>query len=155
MAEGEIYMSAVNIPDLQVLVVDDNLVVRKLIEGQLNALGFKHIDAAGNSQEAQDRITAKEYDIVFLDWNMPGKSGYALMQEYREERRYDHIAFVMVTAESQERYVREAVKAGATLYITKPIAPATFKEKVEKVIVWLQNTRAGKSGSMPAEGSAP
>lgn len=155
MSEGEFCMTAVNVPDLQVLVVDDNLVVRKLIEAQLTGLGFRHIDTAANSQEAQDRITGKEYDIIFLDWNMPGKSGYALMQEYREERKYDHIAFVMVTAESQERYVREAVKAGATLYITKPISPATFKEKVEKVLGWLQSNRAGKSAERPAEGSVP
>ena len=138
-------MSAANIPDLRVLVVDDNLVVRKLIEVQLTNLGFTSVDVASNSQEAQDKIAASNYDIVFLDWNMPGKSGYALMQEYREDRKFDHIAFVMVTAESQERYVREAVKAGATLYITKPISPVTFKEKVEKVIAWINTNRATKT----------
>ncbi len=139
-------MSAANIPELRVLVVDDNLVVRKLIEVQLVNLGFTGIEVASNSQEAQDKIAATNYDIVFLDWNMPGKSGYALMQEYREDRKYDHIAFVMVTAESQERYVREAVKAGATLYITKPISPVTFKEKVEKVVAWINTNRATKTG---------
>ncbi len=139
-------MSAANIPELRVLVVDDNLVVRKLIEVQLTNLGFTGVDVASNSQEAQDKIAASNYDIVFLDWNMPGKSGYALMQEYREDRKYDHIAFVMVTAESQERYVREAVKAGATLYITKPISPVTFKEKVEKVVAWINTNRATKTG---------
>ncbi|MDE1152450.1 MAG: response regulator [Micavibrio sp.] len=138
-------MSAVEIPDLRVLVVDDNLVVRKLIEMQLQNLGFKNIEVASNSQEAEDKVAATPYDIVFLDWNMPGKSGYALMQEYREDRKYDSIAFVMVTAESQERYVREAVKAGATLYITKPISPVTFKEKVEKVIAWINTNRATKA----------
>jgi len=138
-------MSAVEIPDLRVLVVDDNLVVRKLIELQLQNLGFKNVEVASNSQEAEDKIAATAYDIVFLDWNMPGKSGYALMQEYREDRKYDSIAFVMVTAESQERYVREAVKAGATLYITKPISPVTFKEKVEKVIAWINTSRANKA----------
>ena len=139
-------MSAANIPELRVLVVDDNLVVRKLIEVQLTNLGFTGIEVASNSQEAQDKIASTNYDIVFLDWNMPGKSGYALMQEYREDRKYDHIAFVMVTAESQERYVREAVKAGATLYITKPISPVTFKEKVEKVVAWINTNRATKTG---------
>ena len=137
-------MAEVNIADLRVLVVDDNFVVRKLIELNLANMGFKSIDVAGNSQEAQDKISVTPYDIVFLDWNMPGKSGYALMQEYREDRQWDRIAFVMVTAESQERYVREAVKAGATSYITKPITPATFAEKVGKVLTWLAN-RAPKA----------
>src|SRR4051812_25460571 len=118
-------MADINIAELRVLVVDDNVVVRKLIEVNLANMGFKTIEVASNSSEAQEKISAKPYDIVFLDWNMPGKSGYALMQEYREDRKWDGIAFVMVTAESQERYVREAVKAGATSYITKPITPVT------------------------------
>lgn len=132
----------IEIGELKVLVVDDNVVVRKLIELNLGTMGFKNIDVADNSSQAQGKISEKPYDIVFLDWNMPGKSGYQLMQEYREDRVNDGIAFVMVTAESQERYVREAVKAGATGYITKPITPATFAEKVQKVIAWLENRAA-------------
>lgn len=132
----------IDIGELKVLVVDDNVVVRKLIELNLGTMGFKNIDVADNSSQAQGKISEKPYDIVFLDWNMPGKSGYQLMQEYREDRVNDGIAFVMVTAESQERYVREAVKAGATGYITKPITPATFAEKVQKVVSWLENRAA-------------
>lgn len=139
-------MTAPNIPELRVLLVDDNVVVRKLIEMQLTNMGFANIDSASNSSEAQEKISVTPYDIVFLDWNMPGKSGYTLMQEYREDRQYDHIAFVMVTAESQERYTREALKAGATMYITKPIAPATFKEKIERVLAWIESNRASKTG---------
>ena len=139
-------MTAPNIPELRVLLVDDNVVVRKLIEMQLTNMGFANIDSASNSNEAQEKISVAAYDIVFLDWNMPGKSSYTLMQEYREDRQYDHIAFVMVTAESQERYTREALKAGATMYITKPIAPATFKEKIERVLAWIESNRASKTG---------
>lgn len=139
-------MSDFNKEEMRVLVVDDNLVVRKLIEVNLTGMGFKHIDVAANSQEAQGKISDAPYNIVFLDWNMPGKSGYALMQEYREDRKYDNVAFVMVTAESQERYVREAVKAGATSYITKPISPAVFQDKVQKVIDWLSSRAAPQAG---------
>lgn len=135
-------MPGIEIANLNVLVVDDNVVVRKLIELNLATMGFKNIEVADNSSQAQAKIAEKPFDIVFLDWNMPGKSGYALMQEYREDRVNDGIAFVMVTAESQERYVREAVKAGATSYITKPITPATFAEKVQKVIAWLESRAA-------------
>ena len=136
-------MPDMNIADIRVLVVDDNFVVRKLIEANLAKMGFKQVDAASNSSEAQEKIAAGPYHIVFLDWNMPGKSGYALMQEYREDRQYDGIAFVMVTAESQERYMREALKAGASSYITKPITPATFEEKVNKVLSWLASRASG------------
>jgi len=139
-------MTEMNKEDMRVLVVDDNLVVRKLISVNLTNMGFKSIDVASNSQEAQDKMEADPYNIVFLDWNMPGKSGYALMQEYREDRKYDQIAFVMVTAESQERYVREALKAGATSYIVKPISPEIFEDKVGRVLDWIQSRRAQAAG---------
>ena len=131
---------------LAVLVIDDHMIIRQVVEQNLKNMGFTDIDTAGTAAEALERMAVRNYDIIFIDWIMPGKSGYTLMQEYREDRQYDHIAFVMVTAESQERYTREALKAGATMYITKPIAPATFKEKIERVLAWIESNRAAKTG---------
>ena len=46
---------------------------------------------------------------------MPGKSGYHLMQQCRQDNTYDGTAFVIVSAESEERYIIEALKAGAAI----------------------------------------
>ena len=129
-----------DLPDcknLKALVVDDHLVIRRLIEQYLRNIGFENIDVVATGQEASDKLSANGYDIVFLDWNMPGKSGYAVLQECRQEDRFDNVAFVMVTAESHERYVIEALKAGANSYITKPFSQKSFDEKVRKVLTWL------------------
>ncbi len=127
---------------LHVLVVDDHMVICRLLENFLRANGFEHIDIAADYAEAAHKMEFNKYDIVFLDWNLPGKSGYALMQELREAREHDATALVMVTAESEERHVVEALKAGATAYIVKPVARETFDKNLHKVIGWLSRVRS-------------
>ena len=130
-------MATINRADLAVLVVDDQTIARNHVKQNLANMGFADIDMAGTSAEAEEKIAAKPYDIIFCDWHMPGKSGYAMMQAFRQEREFDHVAFVMVTAESEERHMLEALKAGATSYILKPILPQPFQTKVESVLQWI------------------
>jgi DNA-binding response OmpR family regulator len=138
-------MAAVNCSDLVALIIDDHQIIRQVLEQNLRDMGFKQIDAVANYQEAQEKMKAKRFDIVFVDWILPGKSGYSLMQEYRQEREYDDVAFVMVTTETDERHMIEALKAGATSYIMKPVTPNAFKEKVGKVLDWLGKKRQPRS----------
>lgn len=135
----------VNPAELAVLVVDDHMIIRQVVEQNLRNMGFTHIDTAANCTEAQEKIGAGHYDILFLDWILPGKSGYALMQEYRADRKFDDVAFVMVTSESDERHMIEALKAGATSYIIKPVTQQLFQDKVSKVLEWVDK-RQSKTG---------
>lgn len=130
-------MAMINRANLAVLVVDDQMIARNHVKQNLVSMGFADIDIAATSAEAEEKIAAKNYDIIFCDWHMPGKSGFAMMQAFRQEREFDHVAFVMVTAESEERHMVEALKAGATSYILKPILPQPFQAKVENVLQWI------------------
>jgi len=130
-------MNSISPASLSVLVIDDHMIIRQVLEQNLRNMGFTLIDTAANCTEAQEKMAAKPYDLVFVDWVLPGKSGYALMQECRQDRKYDRVAFVMVTSESDERHMIEALKAGATSYIIKPVAPTSFQEKVRKVLDWI------------------
>lgn len=133
----------VNPSDLKVLVVDDHMIIRQVVEQNLRAMGFSHIDTAPDCGEAEDKFAATDYNIVFVDWILPGKSGFSMMQDYREDRKYDDVAFVMVTSESDERHMIEALKAGATSYIIKPVTPQLFQDKVGKVLEWLGKRQSG------------
>lgn len=134
-------MFDLDVQNLHVLVVDDHMVIRRLIENFLRENGVQHIDMAASCDEASQKMEDSDYDIVFLDWNLPGKSGYSLMQELRQERKYDTMAIAMVTAESEERHVVEALKAGATAYIVKPVARETFDKSLGKIMGWLGRVR--------------
>ncbi len=131
----------INTAQLEALVLDDHLIIRQAIEKNLRNLGFTRIDMAADVAEAQEKLAAKKYDILFCDWLMPGKSGFALMQECRQDRAFDDVAFVMVTSENDKHHMIEAIKAGATAYIIKPVTPVTFQEKMVKVLEWLEKRR--------------
>jgi two-component system chemotaxis response regulator CheY len=127
---------------LKVLVVDDHMMIRRLLEAFLQEEGVKHIDLVANCDEVEAKLEFHSYDIIFFDWNLPGKSGYNMLQTLRQERKYDQTAIVMVTAESEERYVIEALKAGATAYIVKPVSKESFHKNLQKVAQWLERVRA-------------
>jgi two-component system, chemotaxis family, chemotaxis protein CheY len=131
-------MANVNCADLSVLVVDDHALMRDVLQQHLVKMGFGTVDLAGSAVQAEEKLAAKPYDIVFLDWVMPGKSGFMLMQEHRQNRAFDHVAFVMVTNQAEERHMVEALKAGATSYIIKPPMIASLQTKVAAVLDWIE-----------------
>ena len=78
---------------------------------------------------------------------MQGKSGVALMEQYRADRAFDNVAFVIVSGESGDRYIHEAMKAGASAYIVKPFTADVLKDHLGKVVKWLeQRGRFGTAG---------
>jgi two-component system chemotaxis response regulator CheY len=137
-------MADVKISDMKVLVVDDHIIIRRDLEQFLKNMGCKHVDQAANVADAQVKLDAERYNIVFLDWNMPGKSGFHLLQQSRANKAFDNVAFVIVSAESDDRYIIEALRAGATSYIVKPVAEATLQEHLAKVTTWI-GKHAGSS----------
>lgn len=132
--------------ELRYLIVDDSRVVIKALQQMLGDLGITHIETASSASEAEEKMSVSGYDVLFLDWRMTGKSGVALMQQYREDRAYDNIAFVIVSGEDGQRYIQEALKSGATSYIVKPFKANTLSNHIEKVVKWLeQRGRFGKA----------
>jgi two-component system, chemotaxis family, chemotaxis protein CheY len=142
-------MADMKMTDMKTLVVDDHIIIRRDLEKFLTNMGCRHVDQAANAEEAQKKIAGEQYNIVFLDWNMPGKSGFHLLQQCRADKAFDNVAFVIVSAESDDRYIIEALKAGATSYIVKPVSEATLQEHLIKVLAWI-----GKRPSPPRQQSA-
>jgi DNA-binding NarL/FixJ family response regulator len=129
--------------ELKALIVDDHMIARASMEGLLKKLGITQIDQAANVQEATGRMAENAYNVVFLDWNMPGRSGYNLLQQCRQDSAYDRVAFVIVSSESEERYIIEALKAGSTSYIVKPVSESVLKDHVNRVMTWIKQ-RSGE-----------
>ena len=135
-----------DVSGFKVLVVDDNTMMINLITNMVRDLGFKDIDTAMDGKKAFEKIKAQKnsnapFDIVFLDWNMPEMCGYDVLKECREMPEYSNMAIVMITAENQKRNVLEAMKAGATSYITKPVSQEMLTKKIEQILDWLEKTK--------------
>jgi len=135
-------MTQPKLVDLKALIVDDHLIVRTQMDRALKNMGFMHVDQAPTAGDAADKMSAVRYDVIFIDWHMPGTNGYNLMQQFREDRDYDRVAFVIVSVDSEERSISKATKAGAIAYVVKPVTESALHETVRKVLNWLEQPRS-------------
>lgn len=116
---------------MKLLVVDDSGVTRKVIKSVASAL-FMETEEAEDGAEALEKLSEfyKDIDLVLLDWNMPDKSGYDVLQEIKGSEKYRHIPVMMVTAEGQKSSIVAAVRAGADNYLTKPFTADELELKL-------------------------
>jgi two-component system chemotaxis response regulator CheY len=119
----------------RILVVDDMMTMRKLVSKCLKEIGFTNIsEAADGSIAWQDIMTTDNpYGLIVSDWNMPNCSGLDLLKRVRVSEKHKHLPFVLVTAESEQHQILEALKAGVSNYVIKPFTPVGLKEKLEAV----------------------
>jgi len=134
-------MTSVKVGYLRALIVDDSLIARTKLRDMLKQAGFKHLDSAVNAAEAGSKMAALRFDIVFLDWLMPGQSGISLLEQWRKDRRYDDVAIIIVSAESEQRMIDSALKAGALGHIVKPATEDVLQEHIGKAVRWLEKRR--------------
>ncbi len=135
--------------NLKVMITDDHFLFRQILINMLHSKKVTQIDTAADGQVARDMINRAQsehrgYDIVFLDWEMPVMLGIDVLKYFREQPSFDRTAFVMVTAVQTHAQVKEAIRAGATAYITKPIAPAALAKKFDEVMRWVSEKKQAK-----------
>jgi len=100
-----------------VLIVDDEPVVRRVLRQRLSAEGC-HCEEAGSAEEALDRLANDSAELVVLDIKMPGKSGVELLPEIK--LRYPDTAVIMATAITDATTAIQCMKDGAYDYLVKP-----------------------------------
>ncbi len=118
----------------QILVVDDNQDIRKLV---VQMLGLEDYDilTAINGDEALEIMKSHRFDLILLDIMMPGKSGMEVLTEIRSSKdsKIKDLLVVMLTAKSSMEDIEAALSAGATSYIIKPFRSKTIKQKIWNV----------------------
>ncbi len=102
----------------QILVVDDERQIRRVMRVALEAEGYAVIEAR-TGEEALEQLAHHHVDLILLDLNMPGMGG---MQACREIRTASDSAIVVLSVRSSEEDKIEALDAGADDYVTKPFS---------------------------------
>lgn len=120
---------------MKALVVDDSLVVRTIITSGIESMGFEAVHA-GNGQEALDILSkqASEFQLVLLDWNMPVMNGYEAVQQIKANDACGHLCIVMISTESEDEKIDQALAAGANGYLAKPFSEEELAEKINKAM---------------------
>ncbi len=110
--------------NLEVLVADDNATSREILEELLAGFGYS-VTLSSTGQEAVDEVRArgdgKPFDLVLLDWRMPGLNGIEAAREIRQVCNEKPPVTILVTAYGREDVVRSAQIAGVSNVLSKPV----------------------------------
>jgi two-component system chemotaxis response regulator CheY len=122
--------------EISALIVDDSSVMRKIVEGALRQAGLSigRLFEASSGIEALDVLRCRTVDLILSDINMPDMDGLEFLRQLREQKLAPEVPVVMITTESSEEHVREAITAGAQGYIRKPFTAEQVKEQVLPLI---------------------
>lgn len=120
--------------DKKVLVVDDEAVMRSFLTGIIKRIGFKSVSAARDAKSALDMISAKPFDVIFCDWEMPGMDGLELYKKIMDNDEYKHLVFIMATGNTGPEHVKEAMSKGIRFYIGKPFNEAVIRKQLAKAL---------------------
>src|SRR5712664_2440150 len=116
-------------PKLQVLVVDDSPVYRKLIEHTLEDGGYAPLFAKTGS-EALELYAQHAPAIVITDWMMPDFSGQELCERIRGDVQHAYTYILVLTSISEKDNVVKGLAAGADDYLTKPFDPGELLARI-------------------------
>ncbi|MBI4386460.1 MAG: response regulator [Elusimicrobia bacterium] len=112
-----------------VLLVDDELGVRKVLERTLRQDGYE-ILTARDGNEAWELIKTCSPDMVLLDLMMPGMDGTELCRRVRQDPSTQHMPIIMVTAKGRIIDAVEGLDGGADDYVVKPFDPQELRLRV-------------------------
>jgi two-component system chemotaxis response regulator CheY len=118
--------------EVRALIVDDSSVMRKIVERSLRQAGLDPLVVleAGSGMEGLDVLRASRVDLILSDINMPTMNGLEFVRQIKAQHLAEGVPVVMITTESSEEHVRQAIQAGARGYIRKPFTPEQVKERV-------------------------
>ncbi|MDZ7618263.1 MAG: response regulator [Patescibacteria group bacterium] len=109
-----------------VLVVDDSMLMRRMVADSLTDAGWLVVAEAANGKEAVERYLETRPDAVTLDIVMPDFNGMYALEEIL---RFDPQAkVVVVSALNQTRMISEAIRKGAQDFIAKPFLPEQLQQ---------------------------
>ena len=104
---------------MKILLVEDDGKAARLLARGLEEEGFL-VDIAGSAEDGELRVFASDYDLLILDWMLPGKDGLALCEALR--RHKIHTPILMLTARDALGDRVTGLNTGADDYLTKPFA---------------------------------
>jgi CheY-like chemotaxis protein len=117
----------------RILIVDDEKDARDNLSAFISRRFDCDIEEAGDGREAIEKVKAAQPDVILLDIKMPGISGIDAIGEIKKLSPNSRI--IVVSAWISAEVVNQAVRAGASDYIGKPVSLAAFGEKLKTVLI--------------------
>lgn len=124
--------------NVKILLVDDAKGIRNLIKGNLLELGFTNITEAGDGEEAftilsQCQQENAPIELLLTDLRMPNMDGIQLVRKIRKLPQFARLPILMISADTDKLAIVDAIKAGISDYIIKPLDTNRLQVKLEQV----------------------
>lgn len=103
----------------EILVIDDSLTTLVMLEYFLQDNGFK-IHVSGNIKDALEYLSENKPDLILLDINLPGVSGFDFLRSYKNDERIKSIPVIIISGYYTNVSVKEVEELGANAFVPKP-----------------------------------
>jgi CheY-like chemotaxis protein len=121
---------------VNILVVDDSPVMRKIISRELGKIEGEEVEIVEASDGMEALAVIQQHgtslDLIFCDMNMPKWNGLTLLRSLRSSPELKHIPFIIVTADETSSSVEQALREGAAGVVGKPFPPGVIASIVRR-----------------------
>jgi DNA-binding NarL/FixJ family response regulator len=118
---------------MNILITDDHPNVRRgLRELLIDSFPGSEFFEACNGDEVTAQLLLLLPDLMLLDINMPGRSGFEVLKDIRKS--YPYLPVIMVSVQPESQYALRCLQAGATAYINKSNAPEDLVPAIKKIL---------------------
>ncbi|KAA8609237.1 chemotaxis protein CheY [Salipiger aestuarii] len=117
----------------RVMLIEDEPNIIEAIGFILSREGLT-VDTHLDGTTANDKLRANRPDVLILDVMLPGKSGYDILRELRDDAATADLPVLMLTARGQSRDRETAERAGVSAFMTKPFSNAEMLDQVRRLL---------------------
>jgi two-component system chemotaxis response regulator CheY len=119
----------------RILIVDDSEMTRRLISTAVRgSLGDFEYEEARDGFEALQKLPTGQFDLLFVDINMPNINGLELIDYCKQSERYKHIPIIIISTEDSIKDREKGLGLGASDYLIKPIQLDRLIEVIKKAM---------------------
>jgi two-component system, chemotaxis family, chemotaxis protein CheY len=116
----------------KVLIVDDSMYMRTMINEALSGAGFEVVGQAANGEQAIDMAMEMKPDLITLDNILPDMIGTDILRVLKQDEKLES-KVIMISAVGQESVIQEGMSLGASDYIVKPFTTESLVAAATKV----------------------
>jgi signal transduction histidine kinase len=127
-------MTEATLREARILMVDDDVSSTCLMTNFLNRIGYSQLQSLNDSSLTFDAIETFSPDLILLDLNMPGLSGFEILHALRADRQNEQISVLVLTGDPSAKNKRRALAAGATDLLVKPFDPSEVSMRIRNLL---------------------
>lgn len=117
----------------KILIVEDELDIGRLLYMQIENMGYQ-VEHVSSGEEALALLNKKKYNLIILDWMLPGLSGVEIAQLVRKMDTMKDVSILMLTAKADSENIVEGLDSGADDYMTKPFRTEILKARISSLL---------------------